>query len=168
MWSTTELILSLMMVFGFRAYVAEARYITAGSMLPTIELNDRVIVDKLIYDSTAPQRGDIIVFNPTKTLEQQNYRDAFIKRIVGLPGEKVEIKGGKVYISDRPLIENYIAQAPLYNWGPETVPANSYFVLGDNRNNSFDSHQWGFVPQDKIIGKATEIFYPFDRAGPIK
>jgi signal peptidase I len=168
MWSTSELILSLMMVFGFRAYVAEARYITSDSMMPTLENNDRAIVDKLTYQSSVPKRGDIVVFNPTKNLEQQNFREAFIKRIVGLPGEKLEVKGGKVYINDRPLLENYIAQPPLYNWGPATVPPKSYFVLGDNRNNSFDSHNWGFVPQDKIIGKATEIFYPFDRAGLIK
>jgi signal peptidase I len=156
------------LAFSIREFVAEARYIPVSSMMPTLQINDRLVVDKLGYRFKLPQRGDIIVFNPTATLEQQNFKDAFIKRIVGLPGETLEVKAGKVYINGQPLPEDYISEPPKYNYGPTKIPPNSYFVLGDNRNNSFDSHYWGFVPQDRIIGRATKIFWPPARSGAIK
>lgn len=108
------------------------------------------------------------MFSQTKALKQQNIKDAVIHRVIGVPGDKVEVKGGKVYINNQPLEENYIEEAPDYQLGPVTVPANSYFVLGDNRNNSFDSHYWGFVPRENIIGKATKRFWPPERMGAIK
>ncbi len=157
--------LSLVLAFGVRTFVAEARYIPSGSMEPTLQVNDRLIIDKVSYDFESPQRGDIVVFNPTDVLERENFHDAFIKRVIGLPGEKVEVKDGCVYINDRALQENYIAAKPDYHWGPAVVPPNSYLVLGDNRNNSYDGHVWGFVPRDRIIGKAILRFYPFDRIG---
>ncbi|WAL59857.1 signal peptidase I [Thermocoleostomius sinensis] len=159
--------LSLILAFGVRTFVAEARYIPSGSMEPTLQVNDRLIIDKISYDFEPPQRGDIVVFNPTDTLEQRNFHDAFIKRVIGLPGEQVEIKNGLVYINHQPLQENYIAAKPDYQWGPVVVPPNSYLVLGDNRNNSYDGHYWGFVPRDRIVGKAVVRFYPFDRVGLI-
>lgn len=160
--------LSAVLAFGIRTFVAEARYIPSGSMLPTLQVNDRLIVDKVGYYFKSPQRGDIVVFSPTDALEKQNFHDAFIKRVIGLPGEKVEVKGGRVYINDQPLKENYIADAPQYQWGPQTVPQGAYLVLGDNRNNSYDSHYWGFVPRDKIIGRAVVRFWPVDRMGEIQ
>ncbi len=160
--------LSAVLAFGIRTFVAEARYIPSGSMLPTLQVNDRLIVDKLGYYFKSPQRGDIIVFSPTDALQKQNFHDAFIKRVIGLPGEKVEVKGGRVYINDKPLKENYIADAPQYQWGPKVIPEDSYLVLGDNRNNSYDSHYWGFVPRNKIIGRAVIRFWPPDRMGEIK
>jgi signal peptidase I len=157
------IILSIFVAFGIRTFVAEARYIPSKSMEPTLEINDRLIIDKISYDFISPQRGDIVVFNPTNTLELKNYHDAFIKRIIGLPGEKVEIKNGQVYINDSSIKEKYIENNPNYQWGPVTVPADSYLVLGDNRDESFDSRYWGFVPSNKIIGRAIFRFYPFDR-----
>ncbi|QZZ20766.1 signal peptidase I [Leptothermofonsia sichuanensis E412] len=159
--------LSAVLAFGIRTFVAEARYIPSGSMLPTLQVNDRLIVDKVGYYFRDPQRGDIVVFAPTDALEKQNFNDAFIKRIIGLPGEKVEVKGGRVYINGEPLRENYIADNPQYEWGPQVVPAGSYLVLGDNRNNSYDSHYWGFVPRNKIIGRAVVRFWPPNRIGEI-
>ncbi len=153
--------------FGIRTFVAEARYIPSGSMLPTLQINDRLIVDKLSYKFQPPQRGDIVVFSPTEKLQQQNFKDAFIKRIIGLPGDKIEVKGGKVYVNDKPLEEKYIAASPEYQYGPETVPPNSYLVLGDNRNNSYDSHYWGFVPREDIIGRAIVRFWPLNRMGEL-
>jgi signal peptidase I len=105
-----------------------------------------------------------VVFNPTDELKKQ-YKDAFIKRIIGLPGETVEVKNGSVLINGQPLPEKYIAERPEYNWGPGTVPEGQYLVLGDNRNNSYDSHYWGFVPRENIIGRATVRFWPPDRVG---
>jgi signal peptidase I len=162
------IVLSFFLAFFTRSFIAEARYIPAGSMTPTLQINDRVVIDKWSYHFQLPQRGDIVVFLPTQRLKQENFKDAFIKRVIGLPGEKVEIKEGKVYINNRPLEENYIEEPPKYQFGPATVPQNSYFMLGDNRNNSYDSHYWGFVPRENIIGKATKRFWPLDRSGLIK
>lgn len=165
-----SVVLSAILAFVIRQFVAEARYIPSNAMLPTLQVNDRLIIDKLTYRFRAPERGDIIVFSPTEALRKQNFRDAFIKRIVGLPGDKVQVKKRQVYVNDQPLNEDYIGknEAPQYEWGPQVVPLNSYIVLGDNRNNSYDSHYWGFVPHKNIIGKATKRFYPFDRAGSLK
>jgi signal peptidase I len=159
--------LSAVLAFGIRTFVAEARYIPSGSMLPTLQINDRLIVDKLGYHFKDPQRGDVVVFSPTDTLEKQNFHDAFIKRVIGLPGDKVEVKDGRVFVNDQPLKENYIAENPQYQFGPVTVTQGSYLVLGDNRNNSYDSHYWGFVPRDHIIGRAIVRFWPMNRLGEI-
>jgi signal peptidase I len=159
--------MSLFLAFGIRSFVAEARYIPSGSMEPTLQINDRLIIDKLSYDFTAPQRGDVVVFNPPKALRQQNFHDAFIKRVIGLPGDTVEVKNGQVVVNGSPLKEKYIEAPPSYQWGAVVVPANSYLVLGDNRNNSYDSHYWGFVPRHDIIGKAVFRFYPFTRIGEL-
>ncbi|WP_443216701.1 signal peptidase I [Scytonema sp. HK-05] len=160
--------LSVIIALGIRTFVAEARYVPSGSMEPTIQPGDRLIIDKISYDFTSPQRGEIVVFNPTKTLQQDNFHDAFIKRVIGLPGDKVEVKNGQVYINSLPIKENYIEAKPDYNWGPVIVPANSYLVLGDNRNDSFDSHYWGFVPRNKIIGRAIFFFWPLNRIREIQ
>jgi signal peptidase I len=159
--------LSLVFAFGIRTLVAEPRYVASGSMQPTLEVNDRLMIDKLTYLWSAPQRGDIVVFSPTEALKRKNFNDTFIKRAIGLPGEKVEIKGGRVYINDRVLAEQYIAEYLVYDWGPVTVPANSYLVMGDNRDNSYDGRYWGFVPRDHIIGKATIRFWSPERLGKI-
>jgi signal peptidase I len=106
-----------------------------------------------------------VVFNPTKALQERNFKDAFIKRVIGLPGDTIQVKNGIVYVNGGALSENYIAQKPEYNYGPVTVPPGQYLVLGDNRNNSYDSHYWGFVPKDKFVGRAFVRFWPFDRLG---
>ena len=168
-WIETAKILSfsLLLSLGIHTFVAEARYIPSASMKPTLQVNDRLIIDKLSYDFRSPQRGDVVVFKPTKTLRQQHFHDAFIKRVIGLPGERVEVKSGRVYINGSPLKENYIAARPDYQWGPVIVPSNSYLVLGDNRNDSYDSHYWGFVPRHDIIGRAVFRFFPFNRIGEL-
>lgn len=159
----TAAVLSL----GIRTFIAEARYIPSSSMRPTLEVNDRLIIEKLSYLFREPIRGDVIVFNPTESLKAENFKDAFIKRIIGLPGEIVEVKTGKVYVNGKKISEEYIFEAPDYNYGPSRIPEDEYLVLGDNRNNSYDSHYWGFVPKKKIIGKAFVRFWPFDRLGSL-
>jgi signal peptidase I len=159
--------LSGILAFGIRSFVAEARYIPSGSMLPTLQINDRLIVDKISYDFRNPKRGDIVVFSPTDTLKKQNFKDAFIKRVIGLPGETVEVKDGLVYVNGQPLQEKYVEDQPNYRFGPFTVPPNEYLVLGDNRNNSYDSHYWGSVPRQNIIGRAVVRFWPLNRVGEI-
>lgn len=163
------LALSIVLAFGIRHFVAEARYIPSESMLPTLEVNDRLIVEKISYRFREPQRGDVVVFRPTDAIQaaNPNFHDALIKRIIGLPGDTVEVRGGQVYIDDQILVESYIYEAPNYPWGPEVVPEDSYLVLGDNRNNSYDSHYWGFVPQKSLIGRAAVRVWPLDRLGSL-
>ncbi|HEY9668219.1 MAG TPA: signal peptidase I, partial [Coleofasciculaceae cyanobacterium] len=159
--------LSGVLAFGIRTFVAEARYIPSGSMLPTLQINDRLIIDKLTYEFRDPQRGDIVVFSPTDELKRQNFKDAFIKRVIGLPGETVEVKDGQVLINGQSIRERYIEDKPNYQFGPVKVPPDQYLVLGDNRNNSYDSHYWGFVPRNNIIGRAVIRFWPLNRVGEI-
>ena len=158
---------AFILAIGIRTLVAEARYIPSSSMEPTLEINDRLIIEKVSYYFTSPQRGDVVVFSPTDKLKEQNFKDAFIKRVIGLPGETIEVRDGKVYVNGEAIREKYIEEAPDYNYGPETVPENQYLVLGDNRNNSYDSHYWGFVPRKNLIGRAIVRFWPFDRLGSL-
>ena len=160
--------LSVFLALGIRQFVAEARYIPSESMLPTLEVNDRLVIEKVSYRFNTPVRGDVVVFWPPDELFAEGTRkEAFIKRVVGLPGETVEITDGIVLVNGEPLEEDYILSPPDYQWGPEEVPGQSYLVLGDNRPNSVDSHVWGFVPEDKIIGRAFVRFWPPQRVGSI-
>ncbi|OUL19117.1 signal peptidase I [Nostoc sp. 106C] len=180
-------ILSIVLALGIRTFVAEARWIPSGSMEPTLHGTpnqweaDKIIVDKLKYKFSEPQRGDIVVFSPTDELKKEQYQDAFIKRVIGLPGEKVELRNGKVYINNKPLPEDkYLStqqrtlidvctsgQQPPFLAKPQTIPAHSYLVLGDNRNSSYDSRCWGVVPQQNIIGRAVLRFWPLNHVGGI-
>lgn len=139
-------------------FIAQAFYIPSVSMSPTLLIKDRIIVNKFIYSFTEPQRQEIIVFKyPVQP------RRKLIKRLIGLAGDKVEIKDGLVYLNDQLLEEDYILEKDYRNYGPVVIPEDNYFVLGDNRNNSEDSRFWGFVPQKNIIGKAILIFWPLNR-----
>jgi signal peptidase I len=165
--------LAAVLAIGMRQFVAQAFFIPSGSMEPTLAIDDRLMVDKLSYRLASPQRGDVVVFTPppaaakcTRTATPP--KDAYIKRAIGLPGDRVEVKAGQVLINDQPLAENYLQAPPNYEMAPVTVPAQQYLVLGDNRNNSCDGHYWGFVPQENIIGKAIVRFWPPDRAGQIQ
>ncbi len=173
-------------------FVSKAYYIPAGSMEPTLLIDDRLIINIASYWLGLPQRGDIVAFEPTDALKAQGYKEPFIKRIIGLPGDNVVVIDDKVTINDQPLSENYPSgllleqmteiyqekhakdpQMPLWNpidKGPNhesTVPAGEYLVLGDNRSNSLDSRLWGFVPKDNIMGKATVRYWPLNRMGAL-
>jgi signal peptidase I len=161
------LLSAAVLAFGIRSCVAEARFIPSESMLPTLEIDDRLIIEKISYRFRKPERGDVVVFSPTEALQEQNYREAFIKRVIGLPGDVVEVKDGKVYVNSQQLTEKYILDAPNYNYGPIKVPSDRYLVFGDNRNNSYDSRYWGFVPLENLIGRAAIRFWPLDRLGPL-
>jgi len=155
----TALVLSLVL----KTFVVEARVIPTGSMLPTIHLQDRVLVNKFIYRFREPERFDIIVFKPPVSIGQQ---DDFIKRLIGLPGDVIEVKDGKVFVNNKPLNEPYIKELPNYRFGPVKVPPGSLFVMGDNRNESFDSHAWNsWLPEKNVKGKAFFRYWPLDRLG---
>jgi len=158
-------VVAVFLALFIRTFVAEARYIPSGSMLPTLQIDDRLVVEKLTYDFSQPDHGQIIVFTPPKAT---NIDQAFIKRVVGLPGDTVEVKDGKVLLNGKPLSEEYILEPPNYTMPPRTVPAGSYFVMGDNRNNSYDSHMWGFLPRENVIGRAFFRFWPLNRIGLVQ
>jgi signal peptidase I len=162
-------IIALSLAIVIRALVAEPRYIPSDSMVPTLHVGDRVVVEKISYHLQPPKTGDIVVFAPPEQLQEQGFTQdqAFIKRIIGLPGQTVAVKKGLVYLNDQPLVEKYIAEPPQYQWGPYRVPENEYFVMGDNRNNSNDSSRWGFLPKQNIIGRAVLRFWPLERIGEV-
>ena len=155
------------LAIGIRSCVAEARFIPSESMLPTLEIDDRLIIEKISYRLRKPERGDVVVFRPTDALKEQNFKEAFIKRVIGVPGDIIEVKNSEVYVNGEKLTEKYIYEPPSYRYGPVEVPPGQYFVLGDNRNNSLDSHHWGFVPQENLIGRAAVRFWPPQRLGPL-
>ena len=143
--------------------------VPTGSMENTIMTGDNLFGFRLSYLNSEPERGDIIIFKYPDD-ETQKY----VKRIIGLPGEKITITQGKVYINDskEPLQEDYLKEEWIRATGPYEfqIPENSYLVMGDNRNNSNDSRYWEhpFVAKDKIIGKALFVYYPFEHFGKIE
>ncbi|MGI6435972.1 MAG: signal peptidase I [Syntrophomonadaceae bacterium] len=156
-------VIAFLLAMFLRAFVIEGRIIPSGSMLPTIQLQDRVMVNKFIYRFKEPQRGDIVVFDPPEELHS---KWDYIKRVIGLPGEKVEIKQGKVYINGQAIEEPYLNEPIDYEYGPVTVPDDSLLVLGDNRNESFDSHRWNtWLTRDRLKGKAIFIYWPLNHLG---
>ena len=117
--------LSIVLALGIRQFVAEARFIPSESMLPTLKVDDRLVIEKISYHFNPPKRGDIIVFRaPQEALDaaHSTTNDAYIKRVIGLPGETIEIKDGKVFVDGDALQEEYIQAPPVYTWGPNTVP----------------------------------------------
>jgi signal peptidase I len=133
--------------------------VEGDSMYPNLHNGEYILVNKIDYMLHPPRRGDIVVFHAVQA--GQPDKD-FIKRVIGLPGESVAVKNDYVYINNRKLIEPYInaAHRPLYTYGPTTVPKDDFFVLGDNRNNSQDSHLWGVLAKRYIIGKAWVSYWP--------
>ncbi len=142
--------------------VAQAYQVEQSSMEPTLLPHDRVLVNKLVYRLRAPRPGDVVVLryprDPTRN---------YIKRLVAGPGARVEIRAGRLVVDDRPVAEAYLnglQDPPTGDWGPEVVPPDSYFVLGDNRNNSEDSRVFGFLRREQIVGPAILIYWPPHRA----
>ncbi len=157
------LLVSFALVFGFvRPFVMEAFWIPSGSMIPTLEVGDRVLVNKFIYRFTDPNRGDIIVFESVDKTDED-----LIKRVVGLPGDEIAVKSGKLYVNGEPQREPYtnkkLPDRSFY--AKTTVPKDHVFVMGDNRGNSADSRVFGPLPEENIEGEAFLRFWPPDRIG---
>jgi signal peptidase I len=161
------LAVALVVALMVRLFVAEPRFIPSDSMVPTLEVGDRLVVEKVSYRFREPQRGEVVIFEPPQALQRLGYgRDqVFIKRVIGQPGQEVAVQDGRVYVDRTPLNEPYIAEPPVYDWGPYVVPEHALLVMGDNRNNSNDSHIWGFLPQQNLRGRALFRFWPLSRAG---
>lgn len=155
------LVISLILFAAVNLVSARIR-VEGFSMEPTFHNGELVIVNKLAYRFSPPQRGDVVIFHYPR-----NPKEEFIKRVIGLPGEQLSIREGKVFIDGRELEEPYIAAPPQYT--VETiVPEGTVYVLGDNRNNSSDSHNWGSLPLDMIIGKAVFVYWPPSHIGVVK
>jgi signal peptidase I len=167
--NSLNVIIALILAFLIRVFIAEPRYIPSDSMFPTLAIGDRLVVEKVSYHFHPPTPGDIIVFRPPIQLQMQGYQtnQAFIKRVIATSGQNVVVDSGVVYVDNQPQSEDYIAQPPNYNLPSVTVPEGKLFVMGDNRNNSNDSHIWGFLPEENIIGHAVFRFYPLNRIGLI-
>lgn len=165
------LFIAFVLVFGFvKPVVADSRYVGSGSMIPTLKVGhgtlqkDRVLINKLAYDFGEPRRGDIALFENV-----EGGGDDLIKRVIAVEGDTVEIRHGTLYVNGKRRAEPYLKRRPkdLRSFGPETVPEDHIFVMGDNRALSYDSRYFGPVPEDKLIGEAVLRYWPVDRVGLI-
>lgn len=147
-------------------FIIQAFLIPSGSMIPTLQVGDRIMADKFIYYIRDPQRGEVVVFRAPPEADPQERN--FVKRVIGLPGDVVEVRDGKVFVNGTPLNEPYIYEPPYYQFGPYKVPQGHYFVMGDNRNDSNDSHIWGPLSRDRITGRALFIWWPVKRWGIVR
>lgn len=154
------LLIAGLLYLGINAVTARVR-VQGMSMRPTFKSGEFVLVYRLAYRFSEPHRGDIVIFHPQAFPNAPRHapEDDYIKRIIGLPGETVRVEGGKVYVNGKPLNEPYIAEPPRYH-GVWHVPPGEVFVLGDNRNNSTDSHVFGPVPINRIVGRAVLVYWP--------
>jgi signal peptidase I len=157
------LVVSFVLVFGFvRPFVVEAFWIPSASMVPTLKYGDRVLVNKFIYRFTEPERGDVIVFKSVQGDDQD-----LIKRVVGVPGDEITVRGGRLFVNGEPQREPYVNKKfpDRSFYAPTTVPKDHVFAMGDNRANSQDSRVFGPVPKENIEGEAFLRFWPPGRIG---
>ncbi|AAQ00100.1 MULTISPECIES: signal peptidase I [Prochlorococcus] len=173
--SWKNLLIWILLALLIRWQVIEPRWIPSGSMLPTLQIQERLLVEKISpkFNSvlgTPYHRNSIVVFLPPKALTDAGYEgnQALIKRIVGIPGDKIEIKNGRLYRNDLLINEPWVIEKIKYEMKDVIVPMHSLWVLGDNRNNSLDSHLWGALPEDKLVGKAVFRYWPLKKLGPIR
>jgi len=157
---TRDVVLPLIIAFTVamfaQATLAKPYQIPSGSMLPTIQLQDRILADRFIYRIKSIERGDVIVFTPPAGVDQST---PYVKRVIGLGGDTVEVRNGKTYVNGEEFPVPS-AVTPTYTRKAETVPEGMLFVLGDNRNESSDSHIWGYVPEENVIGRADIVYWP--------
>ncbi len=177
-----SIIVAFILAMIIRAFVVQAFKIPTGSMRMTLVEGDLILVNKFIYGAKVPftnfrfpavrqpKRGDVVVF-----IYPEDKKKDFIKRLVGLPGETVEIKGGSIYVNDKPAAEAIFNRIYYFNKGDFgttgqkiVVPKDSYFVLGDNSASSKDSRYWGFVPKEYLLGQAMIIYWPLQRIRVIR
>jgi len=152
--------LLMLLIYVVTRTLVQTFRIEGISMEPSLHDGQYLIINKLVYHLHAPNRGDVVVFHYPKNPSRD-----FIKRIIGLPGEKVQVRGERIFINDEEIEEPYALHRGNYTWGPQVLGEDEYFVLGDNRNSSSDSHTWGPVPTQAIIGKAWISYWPPQHLG---
>ncbi len=153
-------------ILGFIAFIAVPLLIDSVfasvrveniSMGPTLTIGHYILVNKMAVQLNGVRRGDIIIFH-----HPMHPTEDYIKRVIGIPGDSIVIRARKVYVNNQEIVEPYIADEPAYN-GSWVVPEGNLFVLGDNRNQSSDSHSWGYVPIDMVVGKVLAVYWPLDQ-----
>lgn len=176
---SVEVLLLALVMFAFVRSMGQNFVVDGGSMEPTFHNGEMLIVNKIVYRSFdvswlpwsdnsdwrpfgSPEPGDVVVFQ----FPQNPSRD-FIKRVIAVAGQTVEVRGGNLFVDGVLHPEPFLSQPPAYDYGPATVPPGQYFVLGDNRNNSYDSHAWGMLDHAFMIGRAEFRYWPPDRAGRV-
>lgn len=157
--------LALVLALTVRTYIFEPMIVPTGSMIHTIEINDKIFVNKYIYRFQPLKPGDIVVF---KAPDEPG--STFVKRLIGVGGDVIEIKDSVLYVNNNPVDEPYLKEPMIGDYGPYKVPEGHYFMMGDNRNNSRDARSWTnkYVSRNKIVGKATYRIWPLNRAGALK
>jgi signal peptidase I len=177
-WVIT-IVIAVGVVLAVKAWVVNPYRIPTSSMEPTLHCaepaagcragySDRVLANRFIYHFKEPGRGDIIVFEtPPEALERCGAGGTFVKRLIGLPGETIEVRGGTVYIDGKKLTEPYLREneRDFSDFGPEKIPPDYFFMMGDNRPQSCDSRVWGPIPRDNIIGEVFAVYWPPQRIG---
>ncbi len=170
-----SILIALIIALFVRTFIVQAFRIPSGSMIPTLLVGDHILVNKFIYHFKDPRHGDVVVFK----FPLDKSKD-YIKRIIGIPGDKIEVRDKVVYRNGKALDEPYAihedkhilpaAFQPRDNFGPIVVPPKSYFMMGDNRDSSYDSRFWGFVKRKDLIGKAFIIYFSWNPHGknPLK
>jgi signal peptidase I len=183
------LLIAFVLAFLLRTFVLQVFYIPSSSMEPTLQIDDRMVVEKITYRFREPVRGEVVVFegdelglvDPNASIVNRVVRGVgqflgvvpasardFVKRVIGLPGDEILIEEGQVYVNGVPLDEPYVVFDDGSDYGPVTVPEDHLFFLGDNRPNSSDSRRsLGFVPRDHVVGRSAVIIWPFDHAGSL-
>ena len=170
------LLVAIAVAFLLQAFVVKPYRIPSPSMVPTLDVGDRIMVNKLSYDLHSVHRGDIVVFK-RPPLEEQNFPD-LVKRVIGLPGETISTENGHIYINGKLLDEPWLPagpqsytgalpddEHPQFNMpGPVHIPAGEYFVMGDNRTDSEDSRFFGPIPKSLIVGRAVAVVWPLSQA----
>lgn len=152
-----------------RVLLVEPRFIPSLSMFPTFDIGDQLLVDKISKVARPYARRDVVVFNPSETyIDLTGNTEALIKRVVAVAGDTVEVKNNKLYVNGLEQVEPYTNEQPDYVLTVRTVPAGMLMMLGDNRNHSFDSHVWGFLPEKNVIGRAVVKYWPPWRVGFIE
>jgi signal peptidase I len=164
---------SLFIALLLRFTIIEPRFIPSLSMYPTFDVGDQLAVEKVTKRIKPLYRNEVVVFNPPQTFkdiveqygDKKKGREALIKRIVAIEGDKVEVRQGKLYVNDVMQDEPFTAEDAEYQFGPVIVPKDNVLVLGDNRNHSLDGHIWGFLPTKNVIGRAVFVYWPPWRMG---
>jgi signal peptidase I len=154
---------AVLIAFLINFFLAQATQVHGQSMEPTLHTDQRLVVEKISYRFHGPRHGDIVVLK-----SPQQSTELLIKRVIGLPGETVEIRQGRVYINGQELDEPYLERPTGGNWGPIIVPPLHVFVLGDNRGVSNDSRAFGVVPIENIVGRAWVSYWPMDKVGEVR
>lgn len=162
-----DLVFSVLIAVILIVFIYQPVKVEGTSMMPALTNQERIFINKFTYHYGLGtiQRGDMVVFwYPLDTSK------SYIKRVIGVPGDVIRIDQGEVYVNGTKLQEEYVPDIyrDMVSWGPKSVPADKYFVLGDHRNSSNDSRTWGFVPRADIYGKAVFVYWPLDKIGPLR